>query len=132
MASIRRAGLKPRPWKLKNSVREEISIDCIFCVPVVPNVNHTYQWVREIRGWKFKRAAAIQFRIADNETVWFGYFGMPHERLTAAQAFDRYLRLADARGFQVIVPRKIESSEIKRIRRAPQLVGWRYLPGYVR
>jgi hypothetical protein len=34
-----------------------------------------------------------------------------------------------AEGYEVIIPRRIETSEILRIKSLPQVVGWRYQPG---
>ncbi len=49
--------------------------------------------------------------------------------MTAAQAVAMFLPDASLAGFEVIVPRKIVASEIHRIRKLPQVVGWRYYPG---
>jgi hypothetical protein len=48
--------------------------------------------------------------------------------MTAAEAAGLIMRVEDARGYEVIVPRAITPAEIKRTRGVPQVVGWRYQP----
>lgn len=48
--------------------------------------------------------------------------------MTAAQAVATVMQ-EKAEGFEVIIPRKILSKEIQRIKHLPQIVGWRYYPG---
>ena len=38
------------------------------------------------------------------------------------------LQAADARGYEVLIPRKIDPAEIRGVRHVPQVVGWRYWP----
>jgi hypothetical protein len=41
----------------------------VFCVPVVPNFQSTFQWLRELKRRGYNRACGIQFRIDDAESV---------------------------------------------------------------
>ena len=125
---IRRGGVKPHDYMivLGNGAREKIR--CVFCVPVVPNFSFTFQWLRELKSGGYREAVGVQFRIPDDEPVWYGYFGKPHEMLIASQAVGRYLHASDPHGYEVLIPRKIVHAEIMSIRRVPQLVGWRYIP----
>ncbi|MGC4003291.1 MAG: hypothetical protein QM811_09210 [Pirellulales bacterium] len=63
------------------------------------------------------------------QSVWLARYRDAHRKMTAAEAVDVLLRATVPEGFEVIVPRKIDASEIHKIRRLPQVVGWRYWPG---
>ena len=101
----------------------------IFCMPVTPHFYLTHQWLRELRRRGTDNYVAIYFRLPDRETVWFGHYGKPHQQLTAAEAVSALMTIEQPQGFEVIVPRRIASSEICRTRHVPQTVGWRYCPG---
>jgi hypothetical protein len=49
--------------------------------------------------------------------------------MTAAEAAATILAAAHSEGFEVIIPRRIEPTEIHRTRELTQVVGWRYYPG---
>jgi hypothetical protein len=49
--------------------------------------------------------------------------------MTAAQAVAVFMAFDSSEGWEIIVPRRIEANEIHRIRKLPQVVGWRYWPG---
>jgi hypothetical protein len=44
----------------------------VFCVPVVPNFQSTFQWLRELRGRGYSRLRGIKFRIDDGESIFVG------------------------------------------------------------
>jgi len=101
----------------------------IFAMPVTRNFYVSHQWLRELKRRGQRAVVGIYFRIGDSEPVWVGHYNQPHQSMTAAQA---QALIADQRtpeGYQVIVPRRINSNEIHRVRRLPQVVGWRYQPG---
>lgn len=100
----------------------------VFAMPVTRNFYVSHQWLRELKRRGQGPVAGIYFRVGDEEVVWVGHFNRPHQSMTASQA----LALIDeqtAEGFQVIIPHRIERSEIHRVRRLPQVLGWRYYPG---
>lgn len=100
----------------------------VFCVPVLPSFEATFQWVRELR-LRASRCAAVQFRLPDDETVLVGAYWQAHRVGTAAEAAGVFLRAAPAaRGMQVLVPRAVRPREIVRVRSVPQFVGWRHGP----
>ena len=47
----------------------------------------------------------------------------------AAEAVGVVMHAENPEGFEILVPRKVESSEIHKIRNLPQLLGWRHYPG---
>jgi hypothetical protein len=116
---------------LRGGLRAERSADGdrgVFCVPVVPNFQTTFQWLRELKRRGYRTAIAIQFRLPDIEVVRVGRYAQPHAEMTAAEAAAFFLAAPDPRGLEVIVPRSIKASEIAAVRAVPQLVGWRYFP----
>jgi hypothetical protein len=119
IARIRKSGLRPSRGYLHRAV---------FCVPVVPDPQATFQWVRELKVRGYRTACGVQFRIADTEHVMVGRFQTPHHWMTAAAAVSFFLHAADPRGLEVLVPRAVRPKEIVRIRALPQVAGWRFFP----
>lgn len=119
VARIRNSGLRRSKGRLHRAV---------FCVPVVPDPQATFQWVRELKARANRTACGVQFRIADTEQVMVGRFQTPHQSMTAAQAVAFFLRAADPCRLEVLVPRAIGPREIGRIRPLPQIAGWRFYP----
>ncbi len=101
----------------------------IFAMPVTRNFYVSHQWLRELKRRGHGPVAGVYFRIADEQTVWVGHYNQPHKSMTAAQALALIAGQESPQGYQVIVPRRITRSEIHRVRRLPQVVGWRYQPG---
>ena len=101
----------------------------VFAVPVTRNFYVSHQWLREL-----KRAGAggpfvgVYFRVPDELPVWMGHYGQAHRWLTAAEAVAAFSSAEDPRGWEVIIPRRIEAGELHRIRELPQVVGWRFSP----
>lgn len=100
----------------------------VFCVPVVPNFQMTFQWLRELKRRGFRLACGIQFRISDTEAVFVGHYNQVPQRMTAAQSIAFFLQAQDPRGLQVIIPRAIAAREVTGIRAIPQVTGWRFYP----
>ena len=70
----------------------------------------------------------IYFALKSDEPVWVGRYNEPHRNMTAGEAVKILMELADAEGWEIIVPRSIAAKEIKKTRALPQTVGWRYMP----
>ncbi len=117
---IRRSGI--RAAKARNGLR------AVFCVPVFPNFQTTFQWSRELRRSGYRSTSAVQFRIKDSEQIYLGHYREQPQPISAAGAVARFLGLEDPRGYEVLIPRSILPSEITHIRAAPYLSGWRYFP----
>ena len=125
---IYRNGLKPRRARFTSAGDVAEVHRVVFCEPVVPNFQATFQWLRELKRGGYRTAVGVQFRIDDGQEVWFGRYGKPHERMTAADAVGRYMSMPDSRGYEVLVPRRVAPREIMRVRDVPQLMGWRFFP----
>jgi hypothetical protein len=101
----------------------------VFAVPVGPSFFASHQWLREMKRSGQRTISAVYFRLADDEAVWMGHFGQGHVRVTASEAAGFVRGAGSAEGFEVVVPRRVEASEILRVKPVPQVVGWRYFPG---
>jgi hypothetical protein len=100
----------------------------VYCMPVLPSFTLTHQWVRELRRWHPGALVAVHVRLPDGEPVTVGRYGQRPSSLTAAQAAAMVRGLDDPRGYEVFVPRAITADEVRRVRRVPQRIGWRYQP----
>lgn len=57
-----------------------------------------------------------------------GHFNAAHLVMTEARAVRLIVDVADARGHEDIIPRKVERRGIHAVREVTQVVGWRYYP----
>lgn len=97
-------------------------------MPVLPSFTLTHQWMRELRRWHPGVLVAVDIRIPDDEPVTVGPYGREPQSLTAARAVAVVRAIADPRGWEIFVPRAVRADEVRRVRRTPQGVGWRYWP----
>lgn len=122
-------------------------------MPVTRNFYVSHQWLRELKRWGAGTVVGVYFRLPDDEPVTVGHYNSPHVGMTAADAV-KLIMAAERRdpkaarerdlardvrrsgelpsspeGYEVIVPRAIEPSEVIRVKALPQVVGWRYQPG---
>lgn len=100
----------------------------VFCMPILPDDFATHQWLREVKRCGQRTVVAVDFRLPSDEPAWVGHYGRPHAETTVGRAIGMLMRLADRRGFEVIVPRAIRKDEILRVRTPRQVIGWRYWP----
>jgi hypothetical protein len=100
----------------------------IFAVPITRNFFISHQWLRELKRRSGALIGGVYFRIDDDEPVWVGHYGQAHRRMTAAEAVREFMASVERQGWEVIIPRRIEAKEIRRIRLLPQVLGWRYYP----
>jgi hypothetical protein len=101
----------------------------VFAMPVTRNYFVSNQWLRELKRAGQRTIIAVQFRIPDTQVVLVGHYGAEHRRMTAAEAVNLVSRTENAEGFEVLIPRRIDASEIQGVRHLKQVVGWRYFPG---
>jgi hypothetical protein len=146
LASIRRIGISPRKkrWRPRG----------VYAMPVTRNFYVSHQWLRELRRHGSGTLVGVYFRISDDERVQVGHYNSTpitmraaeavalmldaegrdpvraRERDKASKAVQRGRRLPSSpEGFEVVIPRSIERSEVIRVKVLPQVVGWRYFPG---
>ena len=122
VARIRRRGIAPSKRRFRSGG--------VYAMPVSPSFYLSHQWLRELRRTGTGDYVGIYFRIPDDERVEVGHYNSAHVAMTATAAA-RLIMAAGrgAEGYEVIVPRRIQPSEIKRMKALPQVVGWRYFPG---
>jgi hypothetical protein len=118
---IRRAGIVPC------RARRE-ALWGVFCMPVLPNYFLSHQWLRELKRRGVRTLVGVHFRVPDQEPVVVGHYNREHLPMTCARAVRLIMNVDDARGFEIVVPRKVIPREIHAIRRVSQVVGWRYFP----
>jgi hypothetical protein len=101
----------------------------VFCMPVISDFYATHQWLREIKRFNSGHAIiAVYFKIPDDELVFCGKYVAAREKVRARKSHEIFMALEDKMGFQVIVERKIQKSELHKIKALPQIIGWRYFP----
>ncbi|MEP7337439.1 MAG: hypothetical protein ABI977_06820 [Acidobacteriota bacterium] len=101
----------------------------IFAMPVTRNFFVSHQWLRELKRRGPGSVLGVYFRIPDEEAVWVGHYNQSHQQMTAAEAAALIANSEKPEGYEVIIPRRIEKTEIHRTRVLPQVIGWRYYPG---
>jgi len=124
-ALMRRHGIRAR--RLPTFIGGEDRF--VWAFPVLPSYTLTHQWSRELKRWGRRTLTAVTFNIDDEETVYVRHYHNPPMPMSAAEANGMIGRIDDPRGYEVIVPRRIEPREIRAVRLLPQAVGWRYWPG---
>ncbi len=105
--------------------------DCpggVYAVPVVRDFYVSHQWLRELKRRNAGPIVGVYFRIPDADPVWLGHYNQHHRKMTAAESVAELDTSDDAQGWEVVIRRRIASKEIHRIRKLPQVVGWRYFP----
>jgi hypothetical protein len=100
----------------------------VYLMPVLASFTLTHQWAREVRRWHPGPVVAVDIRINDDEPVWVGHYGKHPASVSASEAAGLIRSQRDPRGFEVFLPRAVGAREIRRVRRIPQFVGWRYAP----
>jgi len=121
VAGIRRNGVRPHIIHYENIEKG------VFCMPVVQDFFATHQWARELKRFGMRIPVGIYFKIPDNEEVFFGKYNDIQSKCKASEAVSLFMAADDRMGYQAIIQRKIKTTEIYRVRKAP-LVGWRYYP----
>jgi hypothetical protein len=100
----------------------------IYAVPVTRNFYASHQWLRELKRRNQGPIEGVYLRVSDEQAVWVGHYGQAHRLVTAAEACAQFTNAADPLGWEIIVPRRIEASEIHKTRSLPQVIGWRFSP----
>ena len=101
----------------------------VFAMPVMRSYYISNQWIRELKRSGQRTIVAVHFRIPDEQEVFVGHYGKEHQAVTAAKAAAIIARAESPEGYEVLIPRRIEASEIHAIRQVNQVIGWRYYPG---
>lgn len=125
--AIRRNGIAPR--RLSSPLEGHPDHDrLVWAFPVLPSYTLTHGWARELKRQGATALAAVTFRVADDEPVLASHFSQKPIAMTAAEATGIILAAEDARGYEIMLTRRIRPWEIVRIQPLPRAVGWRYWP----
>jgi hypothetical protein len=125
---IARHGIRPTRWRPDPQGHPEHD-RVVWAFPVLDSYTLTHSWSRELKRWGRSTLAAFTFRIADQEPVYASHFSGTPLLVTAAEAVGIVRAAADARGYEIMVPRRIDAAEIVRWRVLPRAIGWRFWPG---
>ncbi|GAA0807138.1 HEAT repeat domain-containing protein [Spirilliplanes yamanashiensis] len=99
------------------------------CFPVLPVYPVTHQWARELRRRGHRTTVAVTFTVPDTEPVEVGHYHGPKQTLPASAAAGLVRGLDDPLGYEVVLHRPVPPGDLRRVRRVPGTVGWRYRPG---
>lgn len=124
---IRRNGIAARRWMPDPEGHPEHN-RVVWAFPILPSYTLTHTWARELKRWRSTALVAVTFRIADDEQVYVGHYSNTPRIASAADAVGIIVAADDVRGYQIIVPRRIEPKEIVHVRIMPKAIGWRYWP----
>lgn len=100
----------------------------VYSFPVLARYTLTHSWARELKRCGRTSLAAVTFLVDDTELVFVSHFGSQALAVSAAEAVGIVRAEADPRGFEIVVPRRILPSEIRRVAVLPKAIGWRYWP----
>jgi hypothetical protein len=101
----------------------------VYCLPVLPNFYVSHQWLRELKNNGVRSYIGVYFRLPSSEKVYAGKYGQRHRYIMLGEAIREIMEMEDPLGYELIVDRKILSSEVMRLVHLPQTIGWRYFPG---
>lgn len=100
----------------------------VWAFPVLESYTLTHQWMRELKRSGQTTLSAITFKTPDGERVFARHFSNAPVAMTAAEAVAVIRSVPDARGYEIVIPRRIQPAEIKGVRILPRAIGWRYYP----
>lgn len=100
----------------------------VWAFPVLQSHTLTYQWGRELKRLGARTLVAVTFRLSDDEPVFAHRYNAEPRLVAASEAVAVIRAMDDPRGGQVVIPRRILSDEIVRVRPIPRAMGWRYFP----
>lgn len=113
----------------KNGVKIGKARKGIYCMPVLQEFFVSYQWLRELKRDGVKTFVGVHFKLKSDTMVYAGRYNKSHRYIALGQAIKEIMTMNDPLGYEIIIDRKILSSEITKIKHLPQNVGWRYMPG---
>lgn len=100
----------------------------VWAFPILESYTLTHSWSRELKRMGRTTLAAMTFRVPDDEIVFACHYREERREMAAAQAVGLIRARPDPRGYEIMLPRRVEPSEIVRVRVLPKAVGWRYFP----
>lgn len=114
---------------IKNGIKNGRYKTGVYCMPVLPNFYVSHQWLRELKQSGARTFVGVYFKLSSEEKVFAGKYGKPHRHITLGEAIREIMDVEDPLGYELIIDRKIEPSEISKVAHLPQTLGWRHFPG---
>jgi hypothetical protein len=96
--------------------------------PILESYTLTQSWSREMKRTGRATLSAISFRVPDNEIVFAWHYREQSQAMTAAEAVGYIRGRSDPRGYEIMLPRRVNPNDIVRVRVLPKAIGWRYYP----
>jgi hypothetical protein len=100
----------------------------VWAFPILKSYTLTHSWSREMKRTGRTTLSAISFRVPDDEMVFARHYREERRVMTAAGAVGYIRGRPDPRGYEIMLPRRINPREIVRVRVLPKAIGWRYSP----
>ncbi|MCE7990357.1 MAG: hypothetical protein HEP71_00195 [Roseivirga sp.] len=113
---------------LKNGIKPGKNASGVFFMPVSQDFFGSYQWLRELKRSGAKTFVGIYFKLSSSEEVWYGHYNEKHSKGSLGEGIGDFLERDDRLGYEFLIERKIEASEIVKMRHLRQGIGWRYAP----
>ncbi len=104
-------GIKTNQWGL------------VFFMPLLPNYLISHQWARELKRSGIKNFVAVEFKLPNEELVWFGKYSGQHTNIPLNRAIIELKSKDDQLGYECFIERKIETKDITRIKHIPKPMG---------
>lgn len=114
--------------RIKRSGIKSGQNNIVFFMPHMKDFLISHQWARELKRSGIKNFAAVDFKISNNEEIWFGKYNSQHEKMPLNKAISLFMNKEDPLGYEFFIERSIKAKEILKIRKIPKPVGWRYTP----
>ncbi len=124
---ILRNGIAATAWRPDPADHPDID-RVVWMFPVLASDTMTLSWARELKRWGRTTLAAIAVRLRGDEMVFARHYREQPVAMTASQAVGIIRAADDARGYEVMVPRRVRADEITGSRVLRQTFGWRYAP----
>src|SRR5579885_75267 len=77
----------------------------VYCMPVLQSYYVSHQWLRELKRRGVRTLVGVYFRVPDEEMVWFGRYGQPHQYIPVTEAIHLLMQQSDQQGYEMIIPR---------------------------
>jgi hypothetical protein len=100
----------------------------VWAFPILESYTLTHSWSREMKRTGRTTLSAISFRVPDNEMVFARHYREQLQPMTAAEAVGYIRGRSDPRGYEIMLPRRVNPNDIARVRVLPKAIGWRYYP----
>lgn len=113
---------------LKNGIKPGKKWAVVFFMPVSQDFLGSHQWLRELKRRGIKTYVGIYFKLKSAEEVWYGPYNEEPKKGKLGEGILDFLDKDDHLGYEFMIDRKIEASEIVKVRNLPQGIGWRYYP----